>query len=782
MKKFLSLFLSLCMVFTLCSTALAVEKPQKNHDELYKDVGQEMITLGIMNGYSDGKLHLDNQITRAEFVAMIIRALGYDYLLGSAENKFTDVPDNYWAKEYIAVANALGYVNGIGSGKFSPNSNVTIVQAQAIILRILGYGNLAQNLGWPNGYSVYGMRTGLSNNVYSYNSTPATRGEVAQMISNALTINFYDEYARKETDKNILTENFNYKSISGKITDIALTDSDLEYNQIRIGSKTYNVPGTISVSMFEENMTGYVDSKNNLVYFKIDSNDNAYGYVQSITSSKIKIDDDEHKFASDISVYLNGSKSSVSSIDTGMLVKTMMNEKGYVDELYVFDFDKAGLKIESIKDNYIDVSGASSGSNTYNIKNKNVVVIKDGDIFGIDALNKGDIVSVRSNSKAIIFYISDYQEISGVLNSISSKGIKIDSRTYDFSSKMTYSTNNNDTIKDVNNISDLSQMLGLNVKATLDNSGKITHIYSKYADDDMAIGIVVSKYLTDKQYVEIYNIENSTYERYYYSNNTNKYNKNGVSYDDLDKFDGTTFSFVKIEYSGSKIGSISEIDKTDIGVVEKLGSRYVAIGGKNYYINGDCPVIDVSNGKSDFSITKWSKISNSSITDDVKFILSVDKDGLMVNYIFVVSGYEYIGKDYEYGTIISSGANLAGDFFEVDTKNGLKTITIERDARNSFAIGDFISWRENVNGYAVNMKKMDMINDKITYVIDREYIELEASGNYYQINRDTIVVDKTVRGDYDDQKTDIYSLRKGQTINYVLDNGNKVVYIEILDD
>lgn len=782
MKKFLSLFLSLCMVLTLCSTALAVEKPQKNHNELYKDVGQEMITLGIMNGYSDGKLHLDNQITRAEFVAMIIRALGYDYLLGSVENKFTDVPDNYWAKEYIAVANALGYVNGIGGGKFSPNSNVTIVQAQAIILRILGYGNLAQNLGWPNGYSVYGMRTGLSNNVYSYNSTPATRGEVAQMISNALTINFYDEYARKETDKNILTENFNYKSISGKITDIALTDSDLEYNQIRIGSKTYNVPGTISVSMLEENITGYIDGKNNLVYFKIDSNDNAYGYVQSITSSKIKIDEDEYKFASDISVYLNGSKSSISSIDTGMLVKAMMNEKGYIDELYVFSFDKTGLKIESIKDNYIDVSGASNGSNTYNIKNKNVIVIKDGDIFGIDALNKSDVVSVRSNSKAVIFYISDYQEISGVLNSISSKGIKIDSRTYDFASRITYSTNNNDTIKDVNNISDLSQMLGLNVKATLDNSGKITHIYSKYADDNMAIGIVVSKYFTDKQYIEIYNIENSTYERYYYSNNTNKYNKNGVSYDDLDKFDGTVFSFVKIEYSGNKIGSISEIDKTDVGIVEKLGSHYVAIGGKNYYINGDCPVIDVSNGKSDFSITKWSKISNSSITNDVKFILSVDKEGLMVNYIFVVSGYEYIGKDYEYGTIISSGANLAGDFFEVDTKNGLKAITVERDVRNSFTIGDFISWRENVNGYAVNMKKMDMANDKITYVIDHGYVDLETLGNYYQISRDTIVVDKTIKGDYDDQKTDIYSLRKGQAINYVLDNENKIVYIEILDN
>lgn len=782
MKKILSLFLSLCMVFTLCSTALAVEKPQKNHNELYKDVGQEMITLGIMNGYSDGKLHLDNQITRAEFVAMIIRALGYDYLLGSVENKFTDVSDNYWAKEYIAVANALGYVNGIGGGKFSPDSNVTIVQAQAIILRILGYGNLAQNLGWPNGYSVYGMRTGLSNNVYSYNSTPATRGEVAQMISNALTINFYDEYARKETDKNILTENFNYKNISGKITDIALTDTDLEYNQIRIGSKTYNVPGTISVSVLEENMTGYVDSKNNLVYFKIDSSENVYGYLQGITSSKIKINDDEYKFASDISVYLNGSKSSVPSIETGMLVKAIINEKGYVDELYAFSFDKAGAKIESIKNNYIDISGAPSGSNTYNIKNKNVIVIKNGDIFGIDALNKGDIVSVHSNSKAIIFYISDYQEISGVLNSISSKGIKIDSRTYDFSNKMTYSTNNNDTIKDVNNISDLSQMLGLNVKAVLDNSGKITHIYSKYADDNMATGIVVNKYFTDKQYIEIYNIENSTYERYYYSNNTNRYNKNGVSYDNLNKFDGTAFSFVKIEYSGSKIGSISEIDKTDIGIVEKLGSRYVTIGGKNYYINGDCPVIDVSNGKSDFSITKWSRISNSSITNDVKFILSIDKDTLMVNYVFVMSGYEYIGKDYEYGTIISSGANLAGDFFEVDTKNGLKTITVERDVKNSFAIGDFISWRENVNGYAIDIKKMNMMNDKIAYIIDYEYIDLETLGDYYQINRDTMVIDKTVMGDYDDQKTDIYSLRKGQAINYVINNENKVVYIEILND
>ena len=76
---------------------------------------------------------------------------------------------------------------------------------------------------------------------------------------------------------------------------------------------------------------------------------------------------------------------------------------------------------------------------------------------------------------------------------------------------------------------------------------------------------------------------------------------------------------------------------------------------------------------------------------------------------------------------------------------------------------------------------MNMMNDKIAYIIDYEYIDLETLGDYYQINRDTIVIDKTVMGDYDDQKTDIYSLRKGQAINYVIDNENRVVYIEILN-
>ena len=68
--------------------------------------------MGITNGYSDGKISTfkpTNTITRVEMVVMINRATGKTYAIDTAvyKNKFSDVPNDFWALQDIIKATVV---------------------------------------------------------------------------------------------------------------------------------------------------------------------------------------------------------------------------------------------------------------------------------------------------------------------------------------------------------------------------------------------------------------------------------------------------------------------------------------------------------------------------------------------------------------------------------------------------------------------------------------------------------------------------------------------------
>lgn len=75
-------------------------------------------------------------ITREEMAVMLVRALGYDTLavqLSGIANTFTDVKQN---KNYIAIAQDFGIINGVGGGLFMPAATATREQAAAMMIRM----------------------------------------------------------------------------------------------------------------------------------------------------------------------------------------------------------------------------------------------------------------------------------------------------------------------------------------------------------------------------------------------------------------------------------------------------------------------------------------------------------------------------------------------------------------------------------------------------------------------------------------------------------------------
>lgn len=95
----------------------------------------ELASKGIINGYDDNTFRPGNNVTREEFVKMIIGATGM--LQADAKCSFTDVPENVWYYEYVASAYTKEIVQGVTDTEFGVGTNITRQDVAVIAARIL---------------------------------------------------------------------------------------------------------------------------------------------------------------------------------------------------------------------------------------------------------------------------------------------------------------------------------------------------------------------------------------------------------------------------------------------------------------------------------------------------------------------------------------------------------------------------------------------------------------------------------------------------------------------
>ena len=102
----------------------------------YNEPVSTMANGKYIMGYTDGTFGGQNEISRAEFVAMLTRFV--DVKKGSFS--FTDVPKTHWAYDCIATATQAGWIKGYTDGTFKPNQSITRAEAMSIINRVLDRG------------------------------------------------------------------------------------------------------------------------------------------------------------------------------------------------------------------------------------------------------------------------------------------------------------------------------------------------------------------------------------------------------------------------------------------------------------------------------------------------------------------------------------------------------------------------------------------------------------------------------------------------------------------
>ena len=98
---------------------------------------------GIINGKGEGKFEPESNITRAEFLKMIMRAMKIDITDDSSEElPFRDVKDD-WYREYVRTAYELNIVNGISAEEFGVNEDILRQDMAVIAYRAFKLKNVA---------------------------------------------------------------------------------------------------------------------------------------------------------------------------------------------------------------------------------------------------------------------------------------------------------------------------------------------------------------------------------------------------------------------------------------------------------------------------------------------------------------------------------------------------------------------------------------------------------------------------------------------------------------
>ena len=117
---------------------------------------EALASRGILTGYEDGSFRPDNSLTRAEFAAIIVRALGLTS--GGKSSGFVDIASDAWYSEYVAAAVRYGLIEGVGSNKYDPDGTITREAAAVVVARaakLCGFDTTRDSVAIRNSLSPF---------------------------------------------------------------------------------------------------------------------------------------------------------------------------------------------------------------------------------------------------------------------------------------------------------------------------------------------------------------------------------------------------------------------------------------------------------------------------------------------------------------------------------------------------------------------------------------------------------------------------------------------------
>lgn len=740
LKKTLVALMVMAMLLTSAVTASAGSAFPDVEGTKYADAASRLAALNILKGFEDGSFKPNDAITRAQFAAVAVRTLGLasaaDY--AKVDTKFTDVPGSHWAAGFINVAVDQGLLRGYPDGTFKPESQVTYAEALAIVVRALGYEPSIKG-AWPTNYIVKGAEIGISKGMTFAANAPAPRGDVALFVDNSLEIplmipsvvsgvgttyvvsgtNNTDEQTilKDKLDLDLIQKDSNGVGAEVKATPSYAFDT-LKSNEIKIDNSEYEVVGAQDIDSFLGlQVKAYV--KENKVYGLV--SDTESGNIVSdlvdevdLANNKITLENgNEYSFIASPLVYISGKASQNtlnadlttinSDLNAGKPVKVKLvlvdggTDSGKVKFMLVSRAGSTNL-VTSVDTSrklvkYETTAGASSKDldDDYDAYR----VIKDGKVADVADIKAGDLISITEFDSNVVVRVSS-KKVSGKLTAVeaadtfSDYKVTIGDTTYEVSGIPTISTDDGDTIANLNAAA-IQELLGEDVTAYLDGFGQAQLIVGDATGDAEIIGVV--------------------------SNNTD----NPPGYKDfleIVKSDGTKVAYEFVDQDArdtltAQVGDVVEVtpnsdgklDDNDVTVKIPLagaGANTITAfdddndsftAGSRYFVTADTQIFKAYDGDGDGTIeageldpsaVKWDVLKkfdlSAAVDPDVKVQLKTGTN--VAEYVLITNDVTISGSG-DVAIVVSRGLNADGDTITLNFKGTATTYNLSLGTVNA---------------------------------------------------------------------------------------------------
>jgi hypothetical protein len=183
----------------LSSVAPAGAFPDVDAGRWYAKYVNYLQSNNMVSGYPDSSFRPNNDVTRAEFAAMLAKSRGITVTPG-VQTQFRDVPSSHWASGAVSLASSKGWITGYPDGTFGPDKPITHAEMYTIVSKLLEGDTPANTSNVLSDFTDSGsvptwaeqpVAMVVSNGVYINEVTPnqidpfnrATRADVATTLA-----------------------------------------------------------------------------------------------------------------------------------------------------------------------------------------------------------------------------------------------------------------------------------------------------------------------------------------------------------------------------------------------------------------------------------------------------------------------------------------------------------------------------------------------------------------------------------------------------------------------
>ena len=402
------------------------------------DVVDTLVSLGVVDGFSDGSFQPNGTVTRAQMAKMIyvLRTGNSD---ASAYNddktSFTDI-GSHWARGYIKYCQSLGIIAGKSNTIFAPNEKVSAQEAAKMLLVTLGYNAQKAGLvgtGWASKTNALADENGLLEDVNTAFTAACPRQYAAQLIYNTIfapTVVLRDgEYTNMKMVTGANLDNYNptvgekymnLKSDTGVITTVGKETFTIALDS---DEDNYSSGATQNYTKLKKDYSSKLGQKVKVLFKKTSdvigvfatADNHVYTTVQNALSKdgdKIKFDGTSYSVDSNITKYTVDVEGHVTKNNTPVTVASLV-AKDSANAVTLADTDDNN-KIDTVivtevslaKVTYVSTKEIIAGSQSYKFEDEKIA----------DGIVKDDYVAVYANTFEDCKNVVKATKISGTIN------------------------------------------------------------------------------------------------------------------------------------------------------------------------------------------------------------------------------------------------------------------------------------------------------------------------------------------------------------------------------